>query len=44
LQHHEVRPVSPDVLYLGMQAYLDLRKKHSNIRLTGRAGCPTMLE
>src|SRR5918993_5363646 len=44
LQDHEVRPVPPGVLYLGMQAYVNLRKKHSNIRPTGRAGCPTMLE
>jgi hypothetical protein len=44
LQDHEVRLVSPGVLYLGMQAYANLRKEHSNIRLTGRAGCLTMLE
>src|SRR5918993_477985 len=44
LQDHEVRPVPPGVLYLGMQASLNLRKKHSNIRPTCRAGCLTMLE
>jgi hypothetical protein len=38
LQDHEVWPVPPGVLYLGMHAYVNLRKKHSNIRPTGRAG------
>src|SRR5918912_171839 len=44
LQDHEVRPVPPRILYLGLQACVNLRKKHSNIRPRGRTGCLTMLE
>src|SRR5215208_2096785 len=44
LQDHEVWSIPPRVLYFGMQACVNLRNKHSNIRPTALAGRPTMLE